>query len=332
MSFSGKKFLKSLKLLLLILVCSFLISLLFALIHIILTINITSAVLALTLLISSIITYFWNQNIEKNKYRLEAIKQVEVIANNQRVPETSAETKVNTTVPRTVNTNASTYIDTGSGNYNKEIRGNYIQGDSIEGDVVTKNITIEGQRVEISSDYSQTLGDLKDILNEMMLKSSNAVEAISRFAEELIEELRKQPEVKVNLNEKETSNEQEVVNKIIIDLLTKSYEQISQINQITKITRTNQIQNLSNSRDLEYVEYYIENESDRDTREYNGYIIHLAKDHDNMWNFRIHKEDLSFLDLSSQRRTRSKDNAIGKAKSIIDRDRMSDWKSINAPE
>ncbi|MCC5634218.1 hypothetical protein LC613_43230 [Nostoc sphaeroides CHAB 2801] len=329
MSFSGKKLLKSLKLLLLILGCSFFISLLLALIHIILTINITSAILGLTLLISSIITHFWNQNTEKNKHRLEPIKQVEVIANNQRIVETTAEAKVNTTDPRTVNTKGSTYIDTGSGNYNKEIRGDYIQGNSIGRDLVTKNITIEGQPVEISSDYSQTLGDLKDILNEMMVKSSNVGDAISHFAEELIQELRKQPEVKVNLNETENSSDQELVNKIIIDLLTKSYDQIS---QITRITRTNQIQNLSNSRDLEYVEYYIDNESDRETREYNGYIIHLAKDHDNMWSFRIQRQDSNFLNLSSQRRTRSKDNAIGKAKSIIDKDRMSDWKSINPPE
>lgn len=326
MSFSGKKSLKSLKLLLLILGCSFFISLLLALIHIILTINITSAILGLTLLISSIITYFWNQKIEKNKYRLEPIKQVEVIPNNQKTVEKTNET----TLHRTVNTNGITCINTEGGNYNKEIGRDYIQGD-----LVTKNITIEGQRLEINSDYSQTLGDLKDVLNEVIVKSSDAVEAISHFAEELIEELRKQPEVKVNLNGKENSNEQELVNKIIIDLLTKSYDQISQINQITRITPTYQLQNLrnlSNSRDLEYLEYYTEDESDRNTIEYNGYIIDLAKDHDNMWSFIIQKKDSNFLHLSNQRRTKSKDHAIGKAKTIIDKDRMSNWKSINAPE
>ncbi|MDZ7960322.1 MAG: hypothetical protein RMY34_20975 [Aulosira sp. DedQUE10] len=296
---------KSINSLLFIVFCSFCISLLIAIIHSALTKNNFSTVVALTLIFSSTFLYFRNYYIAKNQSRLPLVKQVEVVENNQKI--------VEKTVNRTINTSGSPYNEN-------------IEGDFIGRDLVTKNITIEGQRVEISSDYSQTLGDLKDILNEMIVKSSNAVEAISHFAKELIEELRKQPEVKVNLNEKENSSEQELANKIIVDLLTKSYDQIS---QITRITRTNQIQNLSNSRDLEYVAYYIDNESDRDTREYNGYIIHLAKDHDNMWNFRIQKEDSDFLDLSTQRRTRSKDHAIGKAKNIIDKDRMIDWKSIN---
>ncbi|MBD2479497.1 hypothetical protein H6G79_31405 [Anabaena sp. FACHB-83] len=320
---------KSRNSLLFIVLCSFCISLLIALIHTTLARNPVLTIIGLTSFFSGIFLHFRNQYLAKNKYRLEPIKKVEVIANSQKVVEKTTETTVKTAIHSTVNTNTSSHIDTGGGNYNKEIRGNYTQGNSYEGNVVTKNITIEGQRVEISSDYSQTLGDLKDILNEMIFQSSNVVDTISKFAEDLIEELRKQPELKTNLNAPENFSNQELVNKIIIDLLTKSYDQIS---QITRINRTNQIQTLSNSRNLEYVEYYIENESDRDTREYNGYIIHLAKDHDNMWNFKIQKEDLSFLDLSSQKRTRSKDNAIGKAKNIIDKDRMSNWKSINSSE
>jgi len=331
--FFSSKFLLLLLKLLLIFLCSFFISLLFALIHIVLTINIISAIFGISLLISSIIVFLWNKNIASNKYRLEPIKQVEAILNNRSIVKKTAETTVKTTVHRTVNTDGSSYVDTGGGNYNKEVRGDYVQGHSIGGDLVTKNITIGGQEVEISSDYSETLGDLKEILNEMIVQSSNVVEAISHFAEELIEELRKQPEIKVSLNAKRDSGEQELVNKIIIDLLTKSYDDISQINQIIQthqIIRTNQNHNLSNSRNLEYVdvEYYIHNQSDRDIKEYNGYKIHLAKDHDNMWSFKIEREGSNFLDLGKQNRTKSKDHAIGKAKKIIDQDRIQHWKSI----
>ncbi|MHC5825432.1 MAG: hypothetical protein ACYT04_58685, partial [Nostoc sp.] len=129
----------------------------------------------------------------------------------------------------------------------------------------------------------------------------------------------------------------ELANKIIIDLLTKSYDQLSQINQITQITRTDQInqssqiQKLNNSNALEYT-YYIP-DNDRDVIPYNGYRIYLAKDHVNMWNLEIQRENGSPLDLSKQRRFSSKDNAIGTAKKKIDKDRMANWKSnINNPE
>ncbi|MEH1985586.1 hypothetical protein [Nostoc sp.] len=198
-----------------------------------------------------------------------------------------------------------------------------------------KYINIKNQEVKISADISETLGDFKDILNEMIVKSSDPGEVISQFAKELAEELRKQPDVKASFDDKEDSSEQELANKIIIDLLTKSYDQLSQINQITQITRTDQInqssqiQKLNNSNALEYT-YYIpnnDNDNDRDVIPYNGYTIYLAKDHENMWNLEIQREDGSPLDLSKQRRLSSKDNAIGTAKKKIDNDRIANWKS-----
>lgn len=296
--------------LLFIFACSFGIPLLLAIIHILFTKSIFYSVVGLTLLLLGFLLRLRN----KNRARLALINQVEVIPSNQ----------------ITVNTNDTSYVDTRGGNYNRKIGRDYIQGNSIKGDLVTKNITIEGQKVEVSSDYSQTLGDFKEILDDMILKSSNPVEAISQFARELAEELRKQPEIKVYLDAKQSSNEQEVVNKFIIDLLTKSYDQISQINQImqtSQIIRTNQIQRINNPSNLEYIEYYTpNNELDRDTIEYNEYTINLAKDHENMWHFRIQREDDSFLNLGKQRRFSSKDNAIGTAKKKVQKDRIARWK------
>lgn len=300
--------------LLFIFACSFGIPLLLAIIHILFTKSIFYSVAGLTLFLLGLLLWLRNKNIARNRARLALRNQEEGIPSNQ----------------ITVNRNHSPYVNTEGGNYNREIGRDYIQGNSIKGDLVTKNITIEGQKVEVSSDYSQTLGDFKEILDDMILKSSNPVEAISQFARELAEELRKQPEIKVYLDAKQSSNEQEVVNKFIIDLLTKSYDQISQINQIiqtSQITRTNQIQRINNPSNVEYIEYYTHNnELDRDTIEYKEYMINLAKDHENMWHFRIQREDDSFLDLGKQRRFSSKDNAIGTAKKKVEQDRIARWK------
>ncbi len=299
---------KSRNSLLFIVVGSFCISLLLALIHTAFTINIIISIFGLTSFLSGIFLYLRNQRIVKIQPRLAAIKQIIPTTNKQ----------------RTVNTNG--------GAYNEKIGRDYIGRD-----YVNKYINIKNEEVEISADISETLGDFKDILNEIIVKSSDPGQVISQFSQELAEELRKQPEVKASFNEKEDSSEQELANKIIIDLLTKSYDQLSQINQITQITRTDQInqssqiQKLNNSSPLEYT-YYIP-DNDRDVILYNGYTIYLAKDHVNMWNLEIQREDGSPLDLIKRRRFSSKDNAIGTAKKKIDKDRITNWKSnINNPE
>ncbi len=298
--------------LLIILFYSFCISLLFALIHATFSINTIKSLVGLTLILSGIFLQFRNQFLAKNQPKLAPIKQIIPTSNQQRT------------------------INTKGGNYNEKVGRDYI-----EGDYVKKYINIKNKQVEISSDISETLGDFKDILNEMIVKSSDPVEAISQFARELAEELRKQPEVKASIDDKDDSSEQELANKIIIDLLTKSYDQISQINEITQITRTeqinqsSQIQKVNNSSTLEYT-YYTPNEeneynNDRCIILYNEYTIYLAKDHENMWNLEIQREDGSPLDLSKQRRFSSKDNAIGTAKKKIDKDRIANWKSSINP-
>ncbi|MHC5830450.1 MAG: hypothetical protein ACYT04_84545, partial [Nostoc sp.] len=104
-----------------------------------------------------------NQSIVKTQPRLAPIKQTIPTTNKQ----------------RTVNTNG--------GAYNEKIGGNYIGRDSVK-----KYINIKNQEVEISADISETLGDFKDILNEIIVKSSDPGQVISQFAQELAEELRKQ--------------------------------------------------------------------------------------------------------------------------------------------
>lgn len=289
---------------------SFSISLLLALIHTAFTINILITIFGLTLFLSGMFLHLKNQTIVKIQCRLAPIKQIIPTTNKQ----------------RTVNTNG--------GAYNEKIGRDYIGRDYVK-----KYINIKNEEVEISADISETLGDFKDILNEIIVKSSDPGEVISQFAKELAEELRKQPEVKASFDDKEDTSEQELANKIIIDLLTKSYDQLSQINQITQITRTgqinqsSQIETLNNSSALEYTYYIPNNNNDRDVIPYNGYTIYLAQDDANMWNLDIQREDGSLLDLSKQRRLSSKDNAIGTAKRKIDKDRMANWKNNrNNPE
>lgn len=314
---SRRKLIKFIKILLFTVICSFFLSLLIALIHTTLTVNINVAVLGLTLLISSIITFFYNEKLKRDKDKIEPIKHIELIESHRK----SVQGDNNRAV---------------QGENNRAVQGD---GNQVVGRDYSenKNITINNKQVEISSDISQTLGDFKDIINEMMDKNPNPVDVISQFAKELTEELCKQPELKISFNAEEYSSEKELANKIIIDLLTKSYDEISQINQViqTSLTRTDQasqIQKVNNSNVLEYT-YYIPNENeynnDRDNILYKEYTIYLAKDHENMWHLDIKRENDSPLDLSKQRRFSSKDNAIGTAKKKIDKDRMAIWKISN---
>ncbi|MGB3758526.1 MAG: hypothetical protein WBA07_19460 [Rivularia sp. (in: cyanobacteria)] len=318
---SRRKLIKFIKILLFTVICSFFLSLLIALIHTTLIANINVAVLGITLLISSIITLFYNEKLKRDEGKIEPIKHIELIESHRKSVQGDNNRAVQGDNNRAVQGDGNQIVTTTIGRDKNE----------------NKNITINNKQVEISSDISQTLGDFKDILNEMMDKSPNPVDVISQFAKELTEELCKQPELKISFNAEEYSSEKELANKIIIDLLTKSYDEISQINQViqTSITRTDQasqIQKVNNSNVLEYT-YYIPNENeynnDRDNIPYKEYAIYLAKDHENMWHLDIKRENDSSLDLSKQRRFSSKDNAIGTAKKKIDKDRMAIWKTSN---
>ena len=73
-------------------------------------------------------------------------------------------------------------------------------------------------------------------------QSSNALELISEFAKELTEELRNRPEVKVCFGVDENISAHESVNKIFLNLLTKTYNQIIKKYESNLIIQRNNIE------------------------------------------------------------------------------------------
>ncbi len=233
---SRRKLIKFIKLFFATLICSFLLSSLFALIHITLTVNINAAVLGLTLLISSIITYFYNEKLKRDKYKLESIERVE-LTENQITVETTVSQEVNTnginlenfrtdyiirdSIETTVETINNRTVDTGGGTYNEGIGRDAIGRDLVNRNI--KNITIGKRDVEINpNDIVEILGELKDILTTSIAQSSNLLQAISTFTEELVEAFRKTPELKAHFNGDDDTSEDELVNSIMKLLLTNN--------------------------------------------------------------------------------------------------------------
>lgn len=156
-------------------------------------------------------------------------------------------------------------VDTKGGNYNETVEGNYI-----EGDFVNHNITIQGHKVGISSDISDTLNEFREILAQTIVQNPNPVESISNFAEELVAELQKNPEVKSYFNVDKDINDKELVNTIIKLVLTQNYNFKNSYSQI-----------LNNDNELDSVDY-LENEEEEEESyryisSYRGYKIDLAK-------------------------------------------------------
>ena len=73
-------------------------------------------------------------------------------------------------------------------------------------------------------------------------QSSNALELISEFAKESTEELRNRPEVKVCFGVDENISAHESVNKIFLNLLTKTYNQIIKKYESNLIIQRNNIE------------------------------------------------------------------------------------------
>ena len=329
MFFSRKKLLISV----VILICSFFISLLLVLVHIILTVNITSAIFGLTLLTSSIITYFYNQNIAKNKSKLTLINRVQVIPSNERTVETTVETRVH----RTVNTNGSPYneniegdfigrdsiettirrkVDIGSGIYNESIAGDLIGRDSVTKNI--KNITVGNREVEINpNDIFETFDEFRDILAQSIAQSSNALEAISEFVKELTEQLCNHPEVKVCFGVDENISVQELVNKIFVDLLTQTSNQINEINQSNSIIQPDLIQKINISRSSVFIEHFEAGENNQHNFVYKGYTVNLSYKSSKGWRYKIKRSDSS-INPSKTKYSRNVYFAIGRAVDQID--------------
>lgn len=199
-----------------------------------------------------------------------------------------------------------------SDNYNLNIQGDSTFS-SCQEHSMSKYITIQDRQVEIGDDISQTFNEFRDILMHSIAQSPNALEAISEFAKKLAEELHKYPELKVRLNSDRNVNEQELANNILKLLLTQNHY--------------HQIQKLSAKSDLVYVEYINDDDElyDRQTVIYKGYKIHLHKDQNNRWHYKIQRNDLSLLTKNKSRRFFYREHALATAKRKIKKDKFNKW-------
>lgn len=341
--------------LLFIFTCSFCISLLTALIHAVLAISTVAAILGLTTFFSGIFLYLRNQYIAKNQLRLVPVNHVQVIPNNQTIVETKVERTVNTTIntsgspyneniegnfigrdsiETTIETTIRRKVDTGGGIYNESIAGDLIGRDSVTKNI--KNITVGNREVEINpNDIFETFDEFRDILAQSIAQSSNALEAISEFVKELTEELRNHPEVKVCFGVDENISVQELVKKIFLDLLTKTYDQINEINQSHQITRINQpdqVQKINIANGSEFIEYFEYRGNNEYNLYYKKYHIHLFQEKLKRWLYRIKRSDSSIF-VEHSKHSRNIYFAIGRAIDQIDNEIDLKWKnSINNPE
>lgn len=201
-------------------------------------------------------------------------------------------------------------IDTRGGNYNETVQGNYIQGDYIN-----HHVTIQEHQVEVSSNISHTIDEFKEILAQMMVQNSDPIEAISKFAQELAEELHNHPEVKTHFNATQDTNEKELVNIILKLLLIPTYS----------------FQRLNNN-DNSVPTYLEEEERDRYIYFYKRYVIDVTKDQNNFWFFKIQPDIYYHLRTTEKIYIGSSfyyfsESAISAAKRKIDEIRFNNWKN-----
>ncbi|WP_341525290.1 hypothetical protein [Nostoc sp. UHCC 0302] len=266
-------------------------------------------IVGLTFFFSGIFLHFRNQNAVKIQPILPPIKEITPTTNNQRT------------------------IDTKGGDYNESVGRDYIRGDYIGRDSISKNIqniTIGNKEVEVNpNNIVETFDKFRDILTQSITQSSNALEAISEFAKELTEELRNHPEVKVYFGVDENISVQELVNQIFIYLFTKAYDQINEINQITRIAQHDQNQKINIANGSEFIEHFEYRGNNEYDIFYRGYTIHLFQEKLKRWLYRIKRSDSSIF-VEHSKHSRNIYFAIGRAIDQIDNEIDMNWKnSIN---
>jgi hypothetical protein len=174
-------------------------------------------------------------------------------------------------------------INTGGGNYNRVVEGNYIQGDYIN---------IQDKRVDMSKDITSILNDFRVILTKMQSQGYSIEQAVTQIAKELAEETRKKPYVKGKFHIDENADDSEVEEFFRLLIQHKHL-----FNQTTG---------------YEGEENYGEN------IDYKGHIIYLESDKDDRWYYKINgsmcNESGEYFD---------KDLAIDQAKGKIDKARRS---------
>jgi hypothetical protein len=193
------------------------------------------------------------------------------------------------------NNNSKNYnnkINIKNGNYNELIQGSYIQGDYIN---------IQNQSVDISEDVSQILEELQNILTNLIYQGSTIEEAVNKIATDLEKESRKNPEIKSKFLIDEDTNDSEFKEEFITLL----------INNYLSISKT------------QFSSNYDDNKNSNDYQEivnYRGYTIYFETDKDGKWHYKI---DGLLYDNTGE--WYNKSSAINEAKGKIDEERFSKW-------
>lgn len=185
-------------------------------------------------------------------------------------------------------------INTGGGNYNRVIEGNYIQGDYIK---------IQDKRVDISKDITSILDDFRVILTKMQNQGYSTERAVTQMAKELAEETRKKPYVKGKFHIDENADDSEAFEKFVRRLILSNHP----LNQKLPIYKV--------------YSGYEESEDYGAAVNYKGHTIYFESDKDDYWWY--YKITGPLCNESGQRSEKSW--AIDEAKGKIDEARFSNW-------
>lgn len=315
------KFIKLLR----VIVIPFFLSLLIALVHITLTINIYTAILGLTLIISGAIKYLYNEKSKINKHKLESTQITEIIGSQITVEATVHQQRKKNDEDNFVDDSLETThapsrtISTDGGTYNE-----YVGRDAIGRDLVNKNIkniTIGNREVEINpNNIYQTFEKLRDILAQSIAQSSDALEAISDFARELTEELRNRPDVKIYLDGDKNINEQESIKRIFKFLLTH----IDAVIENTPMVKSEIIQQINSSDDSAFIENFEKSTSNSYDFSYKNYSVSLSYKSSRGWRYKIKRPNGNSEMKSQTLHSRNVYYAIARAVEQID-DEIDDW-------
>jgi hypothetical protein len=142
-------------------------------------------------------------------------------------------------------------INTDGGNYNRVIKGNYVQGDYIN---------IQNNRVDMSKDITSILNEFRVILTQMQSQGYSTEQAVTQMAEELAKETRKKPQVKGKFHIDENADDNEVFEKFV---------------KLLRLPPSNQ------TIGYEAIEDYGEEVY------YKGHTIYLESDKDDWWHYKI---------------------------------------------
>lgn len=178
-------------------------------------------------------------------------------------------------------------INTGGGNYNRVVEGNYVQGDYIN---------IQDNRIDMSKDITSILNDFRAILTEMKNQGYSTKQAVTQMAEELAKETRNKPYIKDKFHIDENADDSEVFQEFIRILIQQKHL----FNQTTG---------------------YEGKENYGEEINYKGYTIYLESDKDDYWYYKINGP----LYNESGKYCVDKNSAIDEAERKIDEERFSNW-------